>query len=200
MNDTKKFNLPALPFGENDLSPVISADTVQLHYGKHHQAYFNMLNTLSEGTKYNDMSLEDVVVESFKDKEQKIFNNAGQAWNHILYWEQMTPGGESAPSGKLHSMIEESFGDFDTFKDQFVQQSVGVFGSGWCWLIQSDSSLEIMGTPNGENPLAHGKHALMGIDVWEHAYYLDYKNVRPDYVKAILDNSIKLLTFLKTGK
>ena len=95
MNDTKKFNLPPLPFGENDLSPVISSDTIQLHYGKHHQAYFNMLNTLAEGTKYNDMSLEDVVVESFKDKEQKIFNNAGQAWNHILYWDQMKPGGES---------------------------------------------------------------------------------------------------------
>ena len=89
-----------------------------------------------------------------------------------------------------HAMIEESFGDFDSFKDQFVQQSIGVFGSGWCWLVQNDSSLEILGTPNGENPLAHGKHALMGIDVWEHAYYLDYKNVRPDYVKAILNNSI----------
>ena len=149
-----------------------------------------MLNTSAEGTKYNDMSLEDVVVESFKDKEQKIFNNAGQAWNHILYWDQMKPGGETAPSGRLHTMIESSFGDFDSFKDQFVQQSVGVFGSGWCWLVQNDSSFEIMGTPNGENPLAHGKHALMGIDVWEHAYYLDYKNVRPDYVKAILDNSI----------
>ncbi len=190
MNDTKKFNLPPLPYGENDLSPIISSDTIQLHYGKHHQAYFNMLNTLAEGTKYNDMSLEDVVVESFKDKEQKIFNNAGQAWNHILYWDQMKPGGETAPSGRLHTMIENSFGDIDSFKDQFVQQSVGVFGSGWCWLVQNDSSLEIMGTPNGENPLAHGKHALMGIDVWEHAYYLDYKNVRPDYVKAILDNSI----------
>ena len=92
-----------------------------------------MLNTLAEGTKYNDMSLEDVVVESFKNKDQKIFNNAGQAWNHILYWDQMKPGGESAPSGKLHAMIEESFGDFDSFKDQFVQQSIGVFGSGWCW-------------------------------------------------------------------
>ena len=190
MNDAKKFNLPPLPFGENELSPVISSDTIQLHYGKHHLAYFNMLNTLAEGTNYNDMSLEEVVVESFKNKDQKIFNNAGQAWNHILYWDQMKPGGESAPSGKLHAMIEESFGDFDSFKDQFVQQSIGVFGSGWCWLVQNDSSLEILGTPNGENPLAHGNHALMGIDVWEHAYYLDYKNVRPDYVKAILDNSI----------
>ena len=162
MNDTKKFNLPPLPFGENDLSPVISSDTIQLHYGKHHQAYFNMLNTLAEGTKYNDMSLEDVVVESFKDKEQKIFNNAGQAWNHILYWDQMKPGGETAPSGRLHTMIEKSFGDFDSFKDQFVQQSVGVFGSGWCWLVQNDSSLEIMGTPNGENPLSAWKTCFDG--------------------------------------
>ena len=130
MNDTKKFNLPPLPYGENDLSPIISSDTIQLHYGKHHQAYFNMLNTLAEGTKYSEMSLENVVVESFKDKEQKIFNNAGQAWNHILYWNQMKPGGESSPSGRLHTMIEDSFGDFDSFKEQFVQQSVGVFGSG----------------------------------------------------------------------
>jgi len=190
MNDIKKFNLPELPYGENDLSPVISSDTIQLHYGKHHQAYFNMLNNLAEGTKYNDMSLEDVVVHSFNDKEQKIFNNAGQAWNHIIYWEQMKPGGENNPSGKLHSMIEDAFGGFDSFKDQFIQQSVGVFGSGWCWLVQNNDKLEIMGLPNAENPLAHGKNTLMGIDVWEHAYYLDYKNVRPDYVKALLEKSI----------
>ena len=120
MNDTKKFNLPPLPFGENDLSPIISSDTIQLHYGKHHQAYFNMLNTLAEGTKYNDMTLEDVVVESFKDKEQKIFNNAGQAWNHILYWDQMKPGGETAPSGRLHTMIENSFEDPIPNSSKFV--------------------------------------------------------------------------------
>ena len=190
MSENKKFNLPVLPFGESDLSPIISSDTIQLHYGKHHQAYFNMLNTLAENTKYNEMSLEDVVVHSFKDGEQKIFNNASQAWNHILYWNQMKPGGESTPIGKLHSMIEESFGDFDSFKNKFTQSSVGVFGSGWCWLVQNDNKLEILGLPNGENPMAHGKHALMGIDVWEHAYYLDYKNVRPDYVKALLNNSI----------
>lgn len=190
MSENKKFNLPVLPFGESDLSPIISSDTIQLHYGKHHQAYFNMLNTLAENTKYNEMSLEDVVVHSFKDGEQKIFNNASQAWNHILYWNQMKPGGESTPIGKLHSMIEESFDDFDSFKNKFTQSSVGVFGSGWCWLVQNDNKLEILGLPNGENPMAHGKHALMGIDVWEHAYYLDYKNVRPDYVKALLNNSI----------
>ena len=176
--------LPALPYAMDALAPHISAETLEFHYGKHHQAYFNMLNTLAEGTKYNELSLENVVVESFKDKEQKIFNNAGQAWNHILYWDQMKPGGESSPSGRLHTMIKDSFEDFDSFKEQFVQQSVGVFGSGWCWLVQNDSSLEILGTPNGENPLAHGKHALMGIDVWEHAYYLNYQNRRPDYINA----------------
>jgi len=188
---SQPFTLPDLPYSQDALAPTISSDTIGFHYGKHHAAYFNMLNKLVENTKFSEMKLEEVVKETFGNSEtQKIFNNAGQAWNHILYWNQMKPGGESAPSGRLHTMIEESFGDFDSFKDQFVQQSVGVFGSGWCWLVQNDSSLEIMGTPNGENPLAHGKHALMGIDVWEHAYYLDYKNVRPDYVKAILDNSI----------
>ncbi|RPF74368.1 MAG: superoxide dismutase [Rickettsiales bacterium TMED289] len=190
MSENKKFSLPALPFGESDLSPTISSDTIQLHYGKHHQAYFNMLNTLAENTKYNEMSLEEVVVHSFKDGEQKIFNNASQAWNHILYWDQMKPGGSNIPEGQLHTMIEESFGNFDLFKDKFIKTSVGVFGSGWCWLVQNESKLEILGLPNGENPMAHGKHAIMGIDVWEHAYYLDYKNVRPNYVKALLENSI----------
>ena len=190
MSENKKFSLPALPFGESDLSPTISSDTIQLHYGKHHQAYFNMLNTLAENTKYNEMSLEEVVVHSFKDGEQKIFNNASQAWNHILYWDQMKPGGSNIPEGQLHTMIEESFGNFDLFKDKFTKASVGVFGSGWCWLVQNENKLEILGLPNGENAMAHGKHALMGIDVWEHAYYLDYKNVRPNYVKARLENSI----------
>ena len=186
----QKFILPDLPFEQNDLAPIISSDTVGLHYGKHHQAYFTMLNNLSEGTKYHEMSLDDVVVSSFNDGAQKIFNNAGQAWNHIIYWEQMKPGGEKMPSGKMLEMINNSFESFDNFKEQFTQQSVGVFGSGWCWLVQNDNGLEIKGMPNAENPLAHGEHTLMGIDVWEHAYYLDYKNVRPDYVKAILDGLI----------
>jgi len=190
MSDSQKFVLPALPYGAADLAPTISSDTVDLHYGKHHQAYFNMLNKFADGTKFMDMELDQVVVESFQDGHKKVFNNAGQAWNHILYWEQMAPGGSNSPQGKLSEKINEAFGDLDTFKADFVQQAVGVFGSGWAWLVEKDGKLELRGLPNAENPLAHGEHALMGIDVWEHAYYLDYKNVRPDYVKAVLDNLI----------
>ena len=190
MSDSQKFVLPALPYGAADLAPTISSDTVDLHYGKHHQAYFNMLNKFADGTKFMDMELDQVVVESFQDGHKKVFNNAGQAWNHILYWEQMAPGGSNSPQGKLSEKINEAFGDFDTFKTDFTQQAVGVFGSGWAWLVEKDGKLELRGLPNAENPLAHGEHALMGIDVWEHAYYLDYKNVRPDYVKAVLDNLI----------
>ena len=190
MSDSQKFVLPALPYGAADLAPTISSNTVDLHYGKHHQAYFNMLNNFADGTKFMDMELDQVVVESFQDGHKKVFNNAGQAWNHILYWEQMAPGGSNSPQGKLLEKINEAFGDFDTFKTDFTQQAVGVFGSGWAWLVEKDGKLELRGLPNAENPLAHGEHALMGIDVWEHAYYLDYKNVRPDYVKAVLDNLI----------
>ena len=150
-----------------------------------------MLNTLSEGTDFADMELENVVKGSFSNADtQKIFNNAGQAWNHILYWNQMQPGGADEPTGRLASMIDGAFGDMDSFKDQFTTASVGVFGSGWCWLVEEDGGLAIMGTPNAENPLAHGKHALMGVDVWEHAYYLDYQNLRADHVKAVLNNLI----------
>ena len=188
---SQPFSLPELPFDENALAPTISAQTVGLHYGKHHAAYFNMLNTLSEGTDFADMELENVVKGSFGNADtQKVFNNAGQAWNHILYWNQMQPGGADEPTGRLASMIDGAFGDMDSFKDQFTTAAVGVFGSGWCWLVEEDGGLAIMGTPNAENPLAHGKHALMGVDVWEHAYYLDYQNLRANHVKAVLNNLI----------
>tara|TARA_B100001750_G_C15246694_1_gene465684 strand:- start:44 stop:643 length:600 start_codon:yes stop_codon:yes gene_type:complete len=188
---SQPFILPDLPYDGNALAPTISAQTVELHHDKHHAAYFNMLNTLSEGTEFADMALEDVVTGSFGNSNtQKIFNNAGQAWNHILYWDQMQPSGADAPSGTLASKMDEAFGGLDSFKEQFTAAAVGVFGSGWCWLIEEDSGLSIMGTPNAENPLAHGKHALLGVDVWEHAYYLDYQNLRADHVKAVLDNLI----------
>lgn len=189
--NSKPFELPRLPFEENALEPTISSKTVGLHYGKHHAAYFNNLNNLAEGTEFADMSLEDVVQKSFgRSEHQKIFNNAGQAWNHIIYWEEMKPGGSRAPSGQLLEQIEGSFGGFDQFKDQFVQTALGVFGSGWTWLVGEDGSLKITGTPNAENPLAEGERTLMGIDVWEHAYYLDYQNRRGDHVQAVLDNLI----------
>ncbi|MEE2877085.1 MAG: superoxide dismutase [Candidatus Neomarinimicrobiota bacterium] len=188
---SQPFTLPDLPFDENALMPTISAQTVGLHYGKHHAAYFNMLNTLSEGTQFANMSLEDVVTGSFGNPDtQKIFNNAGQAWNHILYWNQMQPGGADVPSGELASKMDDAFDGLDSFKEQFTASAVGVFGSGWCWLVEEKGRLAIMGTPNAENPLVHGKNALLGIDVWEHAYYLDYQNLRADHVKAVLDNLI----------
>jgi len=185
------FSLPDLPFSHDALSPIISSETIGFHYGKHHAAYFNMLNNLVKDTKFADMKLEEVVKNSFGNPDtQKIFNNAGQAWNHILYWEQMTPGGSNKPSGKLATLIEDNFDTFDKFKENFISASVGVFGSGWCWLIQDNNGLSIMGTPNAENPLAHNKHTLFGLDVWEHAYYLDYQNIRPNHVKAVLENAI----------
>lgn len=185
------FELPSLPYEEGALAPTISSQTVGLHYGKHHATYFKNLNSLVEGTEFADLSLEEVVQKSFGNKEyQKIFNNGGQAWNHIIYWEEMTPGGARQPSGALAQKLEEHFGGFDPFKDQFVQAAGGVFGSGWAWLVESNGALTIEGMSNAENPLAHGKNTLLGIDVWEHAYYLDYQNRRPDYVKAVLDNLI----------
>ena len=188
---SQPFILPDLPYSENALEPTISAKTVNLHHSKHHAAYFNMLNNLSEGTEFADMSLEDVVKSSYGNPDtQKIFNNAGQAWNHILYWNQMQPGGSDTPSGKLGSLLDSSYGDFESFKEEFITSSLGVFGSGWCWLIEKDGFLSIMGTPNAESPFARGIHTLFGIDVWEHAYYLDYQNLRADHVKAVLENLI----------
>lgn len=184
------FTLPALPYAEEALAPVIGAQTVGLHHGKHHKTYFDKMNPIVAGTAYADMALADVMVAAYEKGEQALVNNAGQAWNHILYWDQFTPGGAKAPVGKLADAIDESFGGFDAFKEQFVATAAGVFGSGWAWLANDGGSLCLMGTPGGENPLMHGKSALVGIDVWEHAYYLDYQNRRPDHVKDVLDKLV----------
>lgn len=185
------FTLPALPYAEDALVPVISAQTVNLHHSKHHQTYFTNLNGLVKGTSLAEKSLEDVVVASKKDPSLgKVFNNAGQAWNHILYWEQFSLSGDRMPSGKLKELVERDFGSFEQMKEQFAATTVGVFGSGWGWLVLDQGRLDIMGTSNADNPLAHGKTALAGIDVWEHAYYLDYQNRRPDHVKMVLDSAI----------
>ena len=184
------FTLPALPYAEEALAPVIGAQTVGLHHGKHHKTYFDKMNPIVAGTAYADMALADVMVAAHEKGEQALVNNAGQAWNHILYWDQFTPGGAKAPVGKLADAIDESFGGFDAFKEQFVATAAGVFGSGWAWLANDGGSLCLMGTPGGENPLMHGKSALVGIDVWEHAYYLDYQNRRPDHVKDVLDKLV----------
>ena len=184
------FTLPALPYAEDALAPIIGSQTVGLHHGKHHKTYFDKMNPIVAGTAYADMALEDVMVEAFNKGEQALVNNAGQAWNHILYWNQFTPGGANAPVGKLADAINDTFGGFDAMKEQMVQTGAGVFGSGWAWLANDGGNLSLMGTPGGENPLMHGKSALVGIDVWEHAYYLDYQNRRPDHIKDVLDKLV----------
>ena len=184
------FTLPALPYAEDALAPVIGAQTVGLHHGKHHKTYFDKMNPIVASTAYADMALEDVMVEAFKKGEQALVNNAGQAWNHILYWNQFTPGGDNAPKGALATAIDEAFGGFEAMKEKFVATGAGVFGSGWAWLTLKNGTLDLMGTPGGENPVMHGKQALVGIDVWEHAYYLDYQNCRPDHIKDALDKLV----------
>ena len=184
------FALPALPYGDQALAPVIGSQTVQLHHGKHHKTYFDKLNGFVKNTDMADMSLEDVMKISFVAPEKKaIFNNAGQAWNHIVYWNQFE-GGSQKPDGILAELIERDFGSFDDMKKQFVDTGAGVFGSGWAWLAVDGGKLTLMGTPGGENPTVHGKTALCGIDVWEHAYYLDYQNRRPDHIKDVLDKLV----------
>lgn len=185
------FVQPDLPFAEDALAPAISARTIGLHYGKHHAAYFNKLNELIAGTPYSEMALGEVVRTSRgKEDDRAIFNNAGQAWNHVFYWEQFTPGGAKAPQLALKEAIERDFDDFDAFKAAFVAAAGNVFGSGWTWLVRDGDTLAIEGTPGGDSPFAARQTPLLGIDVWEHAYYLDYENRRAEHVKAVLDNIV----------
>ncbi|MEO3432453.1 superoxide dismutase [Inquilinus sp. CAU 1745] len=182
---------PPLPYDEAALEPVISGRTVGLHYGKHHAGYYETLNGLIEGTEMADMSLEEIIQATADDQEsRKIFNNAGQAWNHEIYWEQMTPEGPTEPGGALAERIGAAFGGMDAFKEEFTTAAGDIFGSGWQWLIQDGDGVALMSTPGGDNPLAHGQTALLGIDVWEHAYYLDYENRRKEHVAAVLDNIV----------
>jgi Fe-Mn family superoxide dismutase len=182
------FTQVKLPYQENALEPVISARTISFHYGKHHAAYVAKLNELVAGTPYDGMSLEEIVRKSARsDKDKAIFNNAGQVWNHDFYWQSMSPR-SVAPSARMKQALESSFGGLDQFKDAFAKAAVAQFGSGWAWLVKgADGKLEIATTSNADSPLAHGRTALLTADVWEHAYYLDYQNRRPDHVKAWLD-------------
>lgn len=178
------FTKPKLPYSPDALAPVISEETVNFHWGKHEQAYIDTLNTLIEGTEYQDMPLEDIIVKS----EGKIFNQASQAWNHIFYFLQFMPGGQKEPSGALLKQIESQFGSFEAFKTKFVEAGVGVFGSGWVWLSADDKgNLVITGASNAGNPLTSGLRPLLVFDVWEHAYYLDYQNLRKDYLNKLWD-------------
>ncbi len=183
---------PALPFKEDALAPSISAKTVGLHYGKHHKAYFDKLNQLATGTKYADMDLVGIVKASAKsDADKKIFNQAAQAWNHVAYWEQFVPGGPNRPDGELAGMINDTFKGYDGFIERAIAASDQVFGTGWVWLTRDDGNkLALVGYEDGNNPVAVGRPAYLGIDIWEHAYYLDYENRKPEHIKAVLDKLV----------
>ncbi|NBC34759.1 MAG: superoxide dismutase [Alphaproteobacteria bacterium] len=186
------FELPPLPYAEDALEPYMGRETLQFHYGKHHNTYVTTLNSLVQDTDMAALDLESIVKKSFGNPDtQKIFNNAGQAWNHNHFWHWMKPNGGGAIPGELEKKIVEDFGSVDKMKDEFIQAGVGQFGSGWCWLVVDGGKLKVTKTPNGENPLAHGAGtAILGCDVWEHSYYLDYRNRRPDYLKAFVDNLV----------
>ena len=172
--------LPELPYARDALAPHISAETIDYHYGKHHQAYVDNLNKLIPGTEYENSSLEDII----KKASGGIFNNAAQIWNHTLYWNCLSPQGGGEPTGKLAEAINKAFGSFAAFKEQFTKAAVTQFGSGWAWLVKNaDGSLDIVATGNAGNPLQEGKTPLLTCDVWEHAYYIDYRNARPKYVE-----------------
>ena len=169
----------------------MSSQTLHLHHDKHHQTYVTNLNNLIEGSGLEGKSLEDVVVESHKDPAKAgLFNNAGQHYNHNLFWRIMKKGGGGKPGGEIARRIDDSFGSYDKFAEAFKQAGATQFGSGWAWLALAGDKLKVMKTPNGENPLVHGAHPLLGIDVWEHAYYLDYQNRRPEYIAAFLNNLV----------
>jgi Fe-Mn family superoxide dismutase len=185
------FELPELPYSKDALQPYMSAETLEFHHGKHHQAYVDALNKLVPGSPLDGKSLDEIVQEaSGKPDFQAIFNNAGQHWNHTNFWKWMKPNGGGSIPGELEEKILSDFGNVDKFKDDFVQGGVGQFGSGWVWLVTDGHHLSIMKTANGDNPLAHGKHALLGCDVWEHSYYIDYRNKRADYLKAFINNMV----------
>jgi superoxide dismutase, Fe-Mn family len=174
------FELPKLPYAQNALEPHISAETLEYHYGKHHQTYVTNLNNLIPNTEFEGKSLEDIIMKS----QGPIFNNAAQVWNHTFYWNSMKPNGGGEPSGNLAAAIKQTFGSFESFKEAFSKAAIGTFGSGWAWLVKNpNGSLAIMSTSNAATPMTEGKKALLTCDVWEHAYYIDYRNARQRYVE-----------------
>ena len=183
------YELPKLPYPASALEPHMSARTLELHHGKHHQAYYTALNGFIAETPLAGLPLDDVVRESANNASREgIFNNASQAWNHNLFWQMMKPKGGGRPEGDVAQAIDRSFGGFDAFREEFTKAGVGQFGSGWVWLVAEKGGLAIKKTPNGVNPLIVGGAPLLACDVWEHAYYLDYQNRRPDYLHAFLDH------------
>lgn len=185
------FTLPELPYADNALEPYMSAKTFSFHHDKHHAAYVTNLNKLIENTELADKSLEEIIKATFKDSSKAgVFNNAAQVWNHTFFWSSMKPGGGGTPSGALAAKIDADFGSFDKFKEEFKNAAATQFGSGWAWLVLDNGTLKVTKTPNAENPLAHGQTALLTLDVWEHAYYLDYQNKRPDFISTYLDSLV----------
>jgi len=178
--------LPDLPYAQDALEPHITANTLSFHYGKHHNAYVTNLNKLIEGTEFANSSLEEIVLKS----EGGIFNNAAQVWNHTFYWNSMKPNGGGNPEGELADKINDAFGSFDKFREEFSNAAATQFGSGWAWLVLDGEKLKIVKTSNAQTPLTDGQKPLLTIDVWEHAYYLDFQNKRPDYIQTFLNNLV----------
>ncbi len=185
------FEQPALPYETTALEPHMTAQTFEFHYGKHHAAYVTNLNNLTKDSPMATMSLEEIIKATFGDASKAgIFNNAAQVWNHTFFWNSMKPSGGGAPTGDLAAKINASFGSLDKFKEEFKAAATTQFGSGWAWLIKDGDGLKITKTGNAENPIAHGQTPLLTLDVWEHAYYIDFQNRRPDFITAYLENLV----------
>jgi Fe-Mn family superoxide dismutase len=185
------FELPPLPYPDTALEPYTSARTLSFHHGKHHKAYVDNLNKLIAGTDLEGKSLEEIILASANNPDRVgIFNNGAQVWNHTFFWNCMKPGGGGRPSGQMAEMIDQAFGGYEKFGEQFKASAVGRFGSGWAWLVLDNGALKIVSTPNAENPLPKHQVPLLTVDVWEHAYYLDYQNRRPDFVQDFLDHLV----------
>jgi superoxide dismutase, Fe-Mn family len=190
-NGSAPHMLPPLPYPEDALEPVVSATTLAVHHGKHHKNYVDTLNKLVTGTQFADVTLEALILQTAGRAEHvKIFNNAAQAWNHAFYWHCLAPNGASSVPSRLSDKIKQAFGSVSRLKDEFAQAAIEQFGSGWAWLVIDDNRLKVVTTGNGDDPLPKHQRPLLAIDVWEHAYYLDYQNRRPDHVHAVLDKII----------
>ena len=182
------FTLPSLPYPENALAPVISPNTLSFHYGKHHKAYVDNLNKMVAGTEFEGATLEKIITDTAgKADKAGIFNNGAQVWNHTFYWNSLKPKGGGKPTGRVAQMIDSDLGGFEQFKKDFAQAGVTQFGSGWAWLALEGGKLKIVKTGNADNPLTKGQTPVLTLDVWEHAYYLDYQNRRPDHLNACID-------------
>lgn len=185
------FTLPELPYAPTALEPHITANTLSFHHGKHHNAYVVNLNNLIKDTDFAKLTLEEIILKSVGDNTKAgIFNNAAQVWNHTFYWHSMKPNGGGAPKGALAEKINKDFGSFDAFKEAFKQAGATQFGSGWAWLVLDKGTLKVTKTPNADLPMVHKQTALLTMDVWEHAYYLDFQNRRPDYITTFLDKLV----------